>query len=83
MRRPVVFLAGLVVAGGASLALAGPAAASSSASSYCYPGAAYSNEYNVFSNNGNVNQDWSLIDGGVLSGLGLGILGNGSGSYCG
>lgn len=83
MRRPVMYLAGLLLATGASLALAGPASA---AASHYHPGkcahhsAGYlydlddeAGGYNSWSDN-SIRQEWNL-----LSGIGIGVLGSGLG----
>lgn len=83
MRRPVMYLAGLLLATGASLALAGPASA---AASHYHPGkcahhsAGYpydldeADEYNSWAVDNSIRQEWNL-----LSGIGIGVLGSGLG----
>jgi hypothetical protein len=84
MRRPVMYLAGFVLATGASLALAGPASA---ASSHYHPGKCshshsalqddwYGDDRDgdvVYYNSDSHDQKWSLLSG-------IGILGIGSNS---
>jgi hypothetical protein len=83
MRRPVVYLAGLLVATGASLALAGPASAAPSHhchkghhADWWYPGYSDDDSYNWEYNQHNSQNDGSDYNGIVLL---SGISNNGSG----